>query len=356
MGGMQRHTRLLAEHMARLDGVRVTVLHPHEERVFDPSTGVHEVSVPGIDPARFYLREMWRYSGRMARAVATLKPDAVLAQGFCVWQGMDAMADRLLFHPHGLEMFQGLTLRDRLIGLPFRWVVGAVARRAACTVSLGGKLTPILARLGAKRVVVLPNAVEVPAEPAAYAGHDGPLRLLFVGRFAFNKGIDLLMDVARRLADEGAPVRFDLAGDGPLLAHYQAAGLPANVSLLGRVNDAELFALYTACDALVLPTRFEGMPTVVLEAMARARPIIVSDVGACAGLVENGVHGALLPPGDTEALHRAVERFIALDLEKRRAMGLAAYQRAHDMFDWPGVARAHVEVLRELARSAGQRV
>src|SRR5690606_26467654 len=121
------------------------------------------------------------------------------------------------------------------------------------------------------------------------AGHDGPLRLLFVGRFAFNKGIDLLMDVARRLADEGAPVRFDLAGDGPLLAHYQAAGLPANVSLLGRVNDAELFALYTACDALVLPTRFEGMPTVVLEAMARARPIIVSDVGACAGLVENGV-------------------------------------------------------------------
>lgn len=355
MGGMQRHTRLLAGHMARIEDVRVTVLHPHDGRVFEPASGVNEVSVPGIDPARFYLREMWRYSGRMARAVAELRPDAVLAQGFCVWQGMDALADRLLFHPHGLEMFQGLTRRDRLIGMPFRRVVRHVARRAACTVSLGGKLTPILTELGAQRVVVLPNAVDVPDAPAPYTAHEGPLRLLFVGRFAFNKGLDVLMDVARRLDAEGVPVGFELAGDGPLLAHYQAAGLPANVQLLGRVDDAELFHRQATCDALVLPTRFEGMPTVVLEAMARARPIIVSDVGACAELVETGVHGALLPPGDAEALYQAVKRFVALPVEQRRAMGIAAYDRAHAMFNWAGVAERHVEVLRELAAAARQR-
>jgi glycosyltransferase involved in cell wall biosynthesis len=349
MGGMQRHSRLLAEHVARMPDVAITVLHPHAEQVFDPALGIREVRVQGIDTGAFYLREMWRYSGRMAQALAPVRPDAVLAQGFCVWKDLDRFADRLAFHPHGLEMFQGLTLRDKAIGLPFRRVVRSIARRAACTVSLGGKLTTMLEGIGARRVAVLPNAVDVPPGPVPYAGDNDPMRLLFVGRFAFNKGLDLLMDVAHRLHAEGVPVHFDLAGSGPLLATYQRAGLSPNVHLLGRVDDEELFRRYATCDALVLPTRFEGMPTVVLEAMARARPIIVSDVGATAELVRDGVHGALLPPGDAEALYRAVRRFHATGAEERRAMGRAAHQRALADFNWPVVARRHVEALRELA-------
>ncbi len=98
-------------------------------------------------------------------------------------------------------------------------------------ISLGGKLTGILLKLvkGSNcRVVVLPNATEVPpVTSGADITATGPAcRMLFVGRFAFNKGLDVLMTVAQRLVKEGKAglVRFDLAGDGPLLAQYQQAG------------------------------------------------------------------------------------------------------------------------------------
>ncbi len=350
MGGMQRHSRLLAEHAAAIDQVRITVLHPHPERVFDPVHGIAEVQVRGIDTSRFYLREMWRYSGRMAQALAKLDADVVLAQGFCVWKDLDRFAGRTVFHPHGLEMFQGLSLKDRALGLPFRRLVTDLVRRTACTISLGGKLTTILRGVGAKRVEVLPNGVEVPGDPVPYPVEEGPLRLLFVGRFAFNKGIDLLVEVARRLEHEGLGDRvlFQLAGDGPLLARYQAIGLPGNVELLGRVNDEKLFSLYNDCHGFVLPTRFEGMPTVVLEAMARARPVIVSDVGASAELVATGRNGWLLPPGDPGPLYAAVRSWMDLPAHQRAAMGREGHHLAHHRFAWPVVARAHVDLCRKV--------
>lgn len=356
MGGMQRHSRLLAEHLARSGTVRLTVLHPHTAPIFDPALGIREVQVGPIDPDRFYLRELWRYSERTADILDTLKADVVLSQGFCVWKGAGRFRKKLIMHPHGLEMFQGLTLKDKLIGAPFRWVLGSIVRRSAAVISLGGKLTTILqgvARGSECRVIVLPNAVDVPAAPAAYPGGPGPVRLLFVGRFAFNKGLDVLMAVARRLEAEGrsADVRFELAGDGPLLKTYQAAGLPANVELLGRVDDDRLFALYGECHALLLPTRFEGMPTVVLEAMARARPILVSDVGATAELV-GPTNGYLLPPGDADALYKAVVRFAQASAAERMRLGLAGYELARDRFDWRHVTEAFITLFEGIAAGA----
>jgi glycosyltransferase involved in cell wall biosynthesis len=228
-----------------------------------------------------------------------------------------------------------------------------MARRSAVVVSLGGLLTGILqreVRNSRARVQVIPNAVDVP--PAvAYVPGSTPLRMLFVGRFAFNKGLDLLLAVARRLEREGRvdQVRFELAGDGPLRAAIQAEGVPANVVLLGRVEDEELFRLYSECDAFILPTRFEGMPTVVLEAMARSRPIIVSDVGATAELVDAS-NGHLLPSGDADALYAAVVAFIGSTTAQRRAMGEASYARCAERFAWPMVTQGFVELFESVGR------
>jgi glycosyltransferase involved in cell wall biosynthesis len=343
MGGMQRHSRLLAEHLARQPGFRLYVLHPHAGvRLFDPALGIEEVHVPGIDPSALYLRELWRYSGRVAAALATIGPDAVLSQGFSVWKGMRRFSGKLAVMPHGLEMFQGLSAKDRIIGWPFRWAMRHVVRRASRVVSLGGRLTPVLQRLtagSAARVTVIPNAVGLPASAPRYPGSAGPVMLLFVGRFAFNKGIDVLLQVARRLDSEGRGMgfRFVLAGDGPERVRMEAEGLPRNVELAGKVDDERLEQLYADCHALVLPTRFEGMPTVVLEAMARSRPVIVSDVGASAELVDEG-NGFLLPPGDADALHRACIALAALDAAARERLGARGRERAASRFSWPAVA------------------
>lgn len=352
VGGMQRHSRLLAEHLARLPGVRLTVIHPHAEQVFDPSLGIEEARVEGMDPGRFYLLQLWRYSGRVAAALDRIEPDAVLSQGFSVWAGMRRFSPRLAIMPHGLEMFQGLTMKDRMIGLPFRWLVRHVARRSSRVVSLGGKLTPVLERLvhgSGARVAVVPNAVEFPLQPPPYPAEGATLNLLFVGRFAFNKGIDVLLRVAAALHAERMGVRFILAGDGPERARMERDGLPPNVMLAGKVDDERLEQLYAGCHALVLPTRFEGMPTVVLEAMARARPVLVSDVGASAELVD-GTNGWLLPAGDAIALHEAIKRFSATAHGERAAMGEAGRARVHERFTWPMVAQRMLALAEELAQ------
>lgn len=361
-GGMQRHSRLLAEHMATIPGVRLTVFHPHATGLFDPALGIREVHVPDIDGRKLYLGELWAYSGRMAAALQAEMdqpggPRAILSQGFSIWKNITRFSSQLMVHPHGLEMFQGLTRKERWMGWPFRRLVRHVARNSARVVSLGGKLTPILEQVvkgTATQVVELPNAVEVPPHAPPYPADEGPLQLLFVGRFAFNKGIDLLMGVADRLqgGNLGDAVQFNLAGTGPLFETYRSAGVPANVRLLGRVGDDELVRLYQACHGFVLPTRFEGMPTVVLEAMAHARPVLVSDVGAAAELVAPGESGYLLPPGDAEALYQAVRRLADTSPGQRSRMGAAGYRMAKEQFAWPVVARRHVEALKDMHPSA----
>jgi glycosyltransferase involved in cell wall biosynthesis len=340
MGGMQRHSRLLAEHLAATGQVELMVVHPHAHGIFEHVPNIQEYPISPIDPARSYLPELWRYSGRVAKVLQDHRPDVVFAQGFSVWQHGERFSERLVVHPHGLEMFQGLSVKERLLGLPFRWAMRRVLRQARYCISLGGKLTAILRAQvsnSACEVVVVPNATELPPV-LPWPQENGLTDLLFVGRFAFNKGLDVLMTVAHRLAAEGrSDVRFRLAGDGPLLGHYQAKGLPPNVELLGRVDDAALAACYGQCHALVLPTRFEGMPTVVLEAMAAARPVLVSHVGATAELV-NMHNGYLLPPGDVQALYDAVMAFAQRPASVRQAMGRYGRARVMERFTWPVVA------------------
>lgn len=351
MGGMQRHSRLLAEHLARSGKVKVTVLHPHTVGIFDPALGIEEVHIPDIDKHKLYIRELWRYSERVGQELERIKPDVILSQGFCVWKGIDRFSDRLIVHPHGLEMFQMLTRKERLLGWPFRAGLRYMVRHSAVVISLGGKLTGILQGLAVGsgcRVVVIPNATDVPLSPPSSSSPPSPLPLLFVGRFAFNKGLDVLLTVARRLVTEGRTdlVRFQLAGDGPLLEELKR-DLPPNVELCGRVDDAQLDQLYADCAALILPTRFEGMPTVVLEAMARAKPIIVSDVGASGELV-NPHNGYLLPPGDAEALYQAVVAFAGRTAQVRAKMGAYSFARVNELFSWPVVVRRFEALFTEL--------
>lgn len=351
MGGMQRHSSLLAAHLAHREDVELTVLHPHEMPVFRAALGIKEIHIPPIDPEKFYLRELWRYSDAVAKELDRIGSDVIMSQGFCVWKGVDRFKDRLIVHPHGLEMFQGLTVKDKLIGLPFRMLLRYLVSRSRVTISLGGKLTDILKKLASGttgEIAVLPNAVEVPNVQVP-RGRNETLRILFVGRFAFNKGIDVLMSVAERLVAEGhgGRLRFELAGSGPLLEHFKSKGLPSNVQLLGRVDDDELFALYTQCDVFLLPTRFEGMPTVVLEAMARSMPIIVSDVGATAELVGQD-NGWLLPPGDADALYRALIEFMDLSPAERDALGASSLARVKADFTWPKVTERTVGLFRNV--------
>jgi glycosyltransferase involved in cell wall biosynthesis len=357
MGGMQRHSRLLAEHLARTGAVKLTVIHPHSQGIFDDSLGLIERTVEPINEDRTYLLELRRYSDRVRAILEELDPDVVLSQGFCVWNGLDKWGERTIVHPHGLEMFQGMTNREKLLGYPFRRSLRSIIRHSNTVISLGGKLTGILQDQAAGsscKVVTIPNAVDIPDNPPAYPVNSQKLRLLFVGRFAFNKGLDILIEVARMLDARGMvdTVHFDLAGDGPLLNEIKQVGVPANVTLHGRVDDSQLEHLYETAHALVLPTRFEGMPTVVLEAMARKRPIIVSDVGATAEQVSMH-NGYLIGSGSISSLMDAVLNMRDRSPEAWKKMGEYSYERALELFSWPSVTQQFLSLFKTVASGAG---
>lgn len=172
----------------------------------------------------------------------------------------------------------------------------------------------------------VPPGERAAARERAGAG-DGDFLALFAGRLEREKGVPVLLDAWRRAGlAEGAALAF--AGDGPLREEVDKAG--GNVSALGRVERADLPALYAAADALVLPsvrtaTFTEPWGLVVNEAMHGGTPVVASDaVGAVAGgLVRDGRNGLVFPAGDAGALAARL-RTLALNSDLRARLGAAA--------------------------------
>lgn len=168
-----------------------------------------------------------------------------------------------------------------------------------------------------ERVHLVHNAIDTReyrrTRPAAEAKRrlgvpEGAFLLGAVGRLSEEKGFDLLIRAAVRLREAGRPVQLWIAGEGParpalerLIVEYQAGDY---VRLLGQVSDPR--PLFEAMDLFVLSSLREGLPNVVLEAMAMRTPVVATRVAGVPSLVEDGVSGRLIPPGDLPSLTEAI--------------------------------------------------
>jgi len=356
VGGMQRHSRLLVEALSAYPELEITVLHPHTGmQVFAHCPSVQEVAMAAPPADKHYLLGLRDYS-KAVLAEALRRPDhLVYAQGLSVWVGAGQLRHRLIVNPHGLEPFQALGLKDQLKTWPYRWVFRRLFRTAARVVSLGGSLTGILQRNGRPgNVVVLPNATQLlpVADADLIKSPARPLRFLFVGRFAANKGIGILLEAAQRLNAAGFQDRFvlDLAGKGPLFEQMRAKYQLPNANFMGFVTDEDLDRCYLDDQVFVLPTLFEGMPTVVLEAMARAMPILVTDTGATLELVD-GSNGTIIPKNDAQALQGAMQAMIELSAAALQQQSAASLDKVRQRFTWPIVAAAHLALFRDMWHS-----
>jgi len=163
-------------------------------------------------------------------------------------------------------------------------------------------------------------------------------RLICVGRLCEQKGQLLLIEAARQLADRGVLFELVLAGDGEmfdeitaLIAHYD---LGRQVRITGWISSTQVRAEILAARALVLPSFAEGLPVVLMEAMALRRPVLTTYVAGIPELVRNGKDGWLFPAGDVSALVLAIEDFLSHTPESLQAMGDSARHQAltrHDI-------------------------
>lgn len=316
-------------------------------------SGVETICL-GVDPRR-PIQAVWRLT-------AALRPRRpVLVQSF-------------LFHAN-----LAARLAAPLTGRPWPWVLGGLrvaerrkrwhltldrltVRLAAGSVCVSEGVRQFSHSSGGwpdDRLTVIPNAVDLaPFDRAAVAGEtrsalglaDVPadaFLVLYVGRFDGQKGLPVLIEAAARVASatgpDARPWHLALAGEGPDRARLTALAetfpaLSGRLHWLGRRGDVA--ALLHASDHLVLPSLWEGMPNVVLEAMAARRAVVATRVEGTEDLVTPGQTGWLVPPADPAALSAALLE-AASDPARLQRFGQAARTRVETDFTPAGAVQAY---------------
>lgn len=235
-----------------------------------------------------------------------------------------------------------------------RPAIRAIWRRSHAVVANSTGLQALALRTAPELpIAVIPNGVDSgrfsPAPPDPTPPRS-PLRLLFVGRLSFQKGVDTLLRALARIG--GSELRLMLVGDGPerasLEAQARAAGLAGQVRFSGWQERAALPEIYRAADCFVFPSRDEGMPNALLEAMATGLPLIASRIAGNEELVLPGVNGLLVPADDVEALADALRKLLA-DPSARAEMGRASRRRALAEYGWRSSAQAYLALLESLS-------
>lgn len=239
--------------------------------------------------------------------------------------------------------FRSGRLRDRLVrwgyaNLPHAWIV-LTREQAESFIAWSGTRKPVL---------VLPNAVAphieaLAGQPAATAGGPGPLRILVLGRLdAWHKGLDLLLDHLEFNPRTARAVRVSLVGDGPFRQEIEQRiarfpHLQQSVSLQGW---SDAVTAYQAHDVLLLPSRFEGVPLVMLEAMALGLPVVASDLAGTRAYLSPE---CLFPVGDMAHAFAILDRL--RDAHERRRIA----QRNRATFARRASGAAFADAVRQLS-------
>jgi glycosyltransferase involved in cell wall biosynthesis len=206
-------------------------------------------------------------------------------------------------------------------------------------------------------ISVIPNGVDAqkfhPA-PEREIAATYPIRLLFVGRLVFQKGLDVLL---RALAELPMELNYELEiiGDGDerpsLTLEAARLGLTTKITFAGWCDRTLIAERYRQADLFVFPSRDEGMPNGVLEAMASGLPIVATTIAGSEELVREGENGHLVPAEDAPALTAVLTRLLAQPATLR-AMGRASRARIEREYTWARVAAGYLELAQKMCSPA----
>jgi colanic acid/amylovoran biosynthesis glycosyltransferase len=194
--------------------------------------------------------------------------------------------------------------------------------------------------------------------PRRHERADARLRILTVGRMLPLKGHALVLEAVALRRAAGSPVHLTLVGDGPERERLERLasdlGIDGDVTFVGAVPSDRIHAYYAAADVFCLPSLAEGIPIVLMEAMAMGLPVVATRIAGIPELVRDGECGLLVAPGRCDLLAEALDR-LARSRELRGAMGSAARCRVTTEFELQGCARRLQAIYLEFLRSPGAR-
>jgi glycosyltransferase involved in cell wall biosynthesis len=184
---------------------------------------------------------------------------------------------------------------------------------------------------------------------------DDRFHILFVGRIVVEKGIPVLLDAAEQLHRRGVAFVLTLVGDGELRGAFEASvrrrGLTDRVRFVGAVGHDQIVSYYQDADVFCMTSFGEGLPVVLMEALACEVPVVTPWLSGIPELVEHGVTGLLVPPARADLLADALER-LACEPELRRRLGRTGRERVAQHFESGRCARHIVDTFTEVRRGA----
>lgn len=290
----------------------------------------------------------------------SFKPDAVIAF-FGIPSGPSAWITHALHKtPYVVSLRGGdvpgfqpydLARMHRLTGwlIRFLWQrAGAVVPNSQGLAALARAFEP---KLG---YPIIPNGADTEFfYPRRGERAPGPVRLFFHGRVVFQKGLDTLLAALGQIAPDIA-WELHIAGDGPqrheLETQAATLGIADRVVFRGWMRRPELSRVLRDMDLYVFPSRDEGMPNAVLEAMASGLPVVATRIAGSEELVVPEVTGLLAAPESSTELAQAISR-LAGDAQTREAMGRAGRQRVEREYSWASVAARYLELCRALGKA-----
>jgi glycosyltransferase involved in cell wall biosynthesis len=212
--------------------------------------------------------------------------------------------------------------------------------RAHCAVAVSHYTAgQVEASFGIRDIQVIHNGIDCQAfTPIARTAPNRPFRLLYVGNWSMRKGVDLLGPIMERLGN-GFMLQYTTDRNSAH-THFR---LPPNSVCLGRLAGKELVRAYQEADALLFPSRLEGLPLVPLEAMACGLPIIAAKTSSLPEVVEDGVTGFLCPQDDVAAFAANICR-LAENPAAWCTMQQTARHRAISRFDERAMVHRYREV------------
>jgi glycosyltransferase involved in cell wall biosynthesis len=276
----------------------------------------------------------------------------LLAWLLAKWTGVTPMST-----VHG--WFGSGTMRERAYYAADKRLLRGFPRLVAVSDPLRREL--IAAGCAGDRITVIPNGIDDrrfvrqpdrrPVVRRELGLTDDDIVIGAVGRLEHQKRFDLLMDAVAALRGRWPRLRLLIAGDGGLAAtleaHRRRLSLEPHCTLLGHRSD--IVALHHAFDLFVQASDEEGSPNVVLEAMALETPVVATAAGGTADLIDNGIHGLIVPAGDARALMAAIERALGHP-DDARAWAVAARRRVQDEFSFARRMARVEQIYDELAR------
>ncbi|WDE98202.1 glycosyltransferase family 4 protein [Lentisphaera profundi] len=352
LGGIQKHSFYLAKYLAR-EKIKVHIIHcvAKDQGIIEELEGFSEAELKLISfscirkrkPKSYpghYIRESYLLSKLMFETMSDYSQfDFIYAQGFTGWHyGRVRVKDKslppLITNFHGLEMFQhAASLKEKLKQELFKWPVTHVSRLSGLNCSLGGKLTAILENLvSPNKIIETPIGISEDWLIDSNTIQRNKIRkFVFVGRYERRKGIEELSAVLKTLIHTQ---NFEFHFIGPIPEGKQISS--KKIIYHGLLEEAGVKELLCSADLLVCPSYSEGMPTVILEAMANGCAIIASDVGAVSEEVDKS-NGILIEAGSKEQLKDAILDFIKMNDEQLIKLKEASLQRVREQFLWSKV-------------------